>query len=188
MHGTIAAHSSGLATLHDVALEPNQSLWRQHAQMARDGRRPNVAFARNVLSEDVAEALSHSNEFLDGLLLMSLHTARPFDHGVKVDAEHLVRLDKFVGHLLSLARRSLLLLPSPSARKECLDNRLANWVRASASPKERLKQAGQALGLWPMILSEFFVSDRLLIDSLASAAERGRTKTCDVQDFPYGAT
>ena len=91
-----------LSTL--VVVEPNRSIWLEHAALARARRRPNVALAHNPLGEDVAEALAHSNEFLDGQLLLSLHTARPFDHGRSVSAERLRRLDLYVGHLLSLAR------------------------------------------------------------------------------------
>ena len=101
----------------------------------------------------MAEALAHSNEFVDGQLLLSLHTTRPFNHGVTVSAERRTRLDKFVGHVLSLARRSLILLPAPPLAAVCRDNRLANWVHGSESwtPEKaipgRLKRAADAYGL-----------------------------------------
>ena len=67
-----------------VALEPNRTLWMQHMKLARALRRPNLACLHNPLTEEVAEALAHSNEFLDAQLVLSLHTARSFDHGVNV--------------------------------------------------------------------------------------------------------
>ena len=158
-----------------VAVEPDRVLWRQHVALARSQRRSNLVFAQNEVGEDVAEALAHSNEFLDGQLLLSLHTVKPFDHGVYVTSDKLERLDKFIGHLLSLARRSLLLLPSAPTRPECRDNRLVHWAHNSAvldkgeqqRPKsgggggggssgggggedgiaKRLQRAGRALGL-----------------------------------------
>ena len=137
-----------------VALEPNRSIWAQHASLARLQRRANVIFAHNPLTDEVAEALAHSNEFLDGQLLLSLQTARPFDHGTTVSVERMQKLDKFVGHLLSLARHTLLLLPAPEQRAVCRDNRLAQWTYASVIPGKadkatvaRLEAAAKTYGL-----------------------------------------
>jgi hypothetical protein len=137
-----------------VALEPNRSLWAHHASLARMQRRANVVFANNPLTYEVAEALAHSNEFLDGQLLLSLHTARPFDHGSSISVERLQQIDKYIGHLLSLARYTLMLLPAPDQRAVCRDNRLAQWTYASVTPGKaalasamRLEAAGRAFGL-----------------------------------------
>ena len=137
-----------------VAIEPNRTIWAKHATLARSQRRANVVFAHNVAGEDVAEALSHANEFLDGQLLLSLQTTKPFDHGVSVNTEKLAKLDLFLGHLLSLARRSLLLLPAASSSAECRDNRLASWAHApsegvppSGAIAARLVRAGRALNM-----------------------------------------
>ena len=137
-----------------IAIEPNRSLWAQHATLAREQRRRNVVFAHNPLTDEVAEALAHSNEFLDGQLLLSLQTTRPFDHGVTVSEQRLPKLDLFVGHLLSLARRSLLLLPAPDQPGVCRDNRLTQWTYASHIPgrtssgaEVRLGAAAKAFGL-----------------------------------------
>ena len=137
-----------------VVLEPNRSVLEEHATLARAWQRSNVIFAHNPVTDEVAEALAHSNEFLDAQLLLSLHTARPFDHGVTVSSDRLEKLDKFVGHLLTLARRSLLLLPAPRAPRACRDNRLYNWAHASATASSadkaipaRLHAAGKTFGL-----------------------------------------
>lgn len=142
-----------------VSLEPDKKLSKKHAEMARARRIANVAIADNPMSEAIAEALAHSNEFFDGALLLSLHTAKPFDHGSRVTAEHLLRFDKFVGQLLSLARSSLLLLPSASLSATCRDNRLANWVysgltytNGSSFSRDRgipgrLSKAGASVGM-----------------------------------------
>ena len=111
-----------------VTLEPNSSMWHEHTGRATALRQPNILCLLNPVSEEVAEALSHSNEFLDAQLALSLHTAKPFDHGVST-RDKMERLDKFVGHILSLARRTLLLLPA-TLTPGCADNRLANWAHA----------------------------------------------------------
>ncbi len=127
-----------------VALEPDRALWSKHASIARELRRRNLLFLRNPLNAEVAEALSHSNEFFDAQLLLSLQTTAPFDHGVKIgDLDRLKRLDTFVGHLLSLSRHSLVLLPAPPTDEQCRDNRLANWV--DGAPAARLEAAAATL-------------------------------------------
>ena len=45
-----------------------------------------------AVNEEVAEALAHSNEFLDLQLLIGLQSSRPFDHGVSVSVTKLVRV------------------------------------------------------------------------------------------------
>lgn len=143
-----------------VALEPDEAAWRRHAKLARSLRRRNVFVAHNPLSDEMAEALARSNEFFDGQLLLSLHTCKSFDHGFEVRPSLVDRLDKFVGRMLSLARRSLVLLPSDPS-PQCADNRLANWVRAPArgaagsaaaggtdeTVAARLAVAGESVGL-----------------------------------------
>ena len=163
-----------------VNLEPNRTLWMQHVKLARAARRPNLACLHNPLTEEVAEALAHSNEFLDAQLVLSLHTARSFDHGVSVKdkmvrrlqhqpcrprtlppahtppaachAFYLIgaqdRLDKFVGYILSLAKRTLLLLPA-APTGQCNDNRLASWTHAEpsdSSVEDRLQKAAKTYG------------------------------------------
>ena len=76
------------------------------------------------------------------------------------DLDRLKRLDTFVGHLLSLSRHSLVLLPAPPTDEQCRDNRLVNWVyddrmysggspgsSSSAGAPRRLGAAADALGL-----------------------------------------
>ena len=139
-----------------VGVEPNRTVWARHAALAKTHRRSNVVIAHNLVGDDVAEALSHANEFLDGQLLLSLHTMKPFDHGVTVSTDRLGRLDLYIGHLLSLARRTLMLLPASPASAECRDNRLANWAlsgQGSAASADdsftaaRIRAAGRALNL-----------------------------------------
>ena len=141
-----------------VAIEPDRSIWARHATLARAHRRTNLVVAHNPVGEDVAEALSHANEFLDGQLLLSLHTTKPFDHGVTVNNDKLARLDLYIAHLLSLARRTLLLLPAAPKTADCRDNRLTNWAHASSGDAAskggggggiaaRLRLAAKALGL-----------------------------------------
>ena len=128
-----------------LALEPNRSVWEQHTTLATRSRRSHLACLNNAVTEEVAEALAHSNEFLDLQLLTGLLHTRPFDHGVSVSAAKREALDRFVAHLLSMARRSLLLLPGASSREACRDNRLANWV--DGAPGARLEAAAQTLRL-----------------------------------------
>ena len=47
---------------------------------------PNPNPNPNPNPDQVAEALAHSNEFLDLQLLIGLQSSRPFDHGVSVSA------------------------------------------------------------------------------------------------------
>ena len=114
-----------------IALEPDREAWARHSKLARAMRRRNVFVAHNALSDEVAEALAHSNEFVDAQLLLSLQSARSFDHGSEVRPSLLERLDGFIAHLLSLSRRTLLLLPA-APTPLCADNRLANWAHAAA--------------------------------------------------------
>ena len=135
-----------------VMLEPSQSMWSEHHKQARDLSLANVFFAHNTLTEQVAEALSHSNEFFDGQLLLSLRTAQPFRAAVKSGMRK--RLDLYVAHLLSLARRSLLMLPAPAQPAACTINRLSRWFygrnatgEATFSGRERISAAASALSL-----------------------------------------
>ena len=48
-----------------VTLEPNRSLWMEHTSLAQAYQQPNVLCLHNPVTEEVAEALAHSNEFLD---------------------------------------------------------------------------------------------------------------------------
>ena len=140
-----------------VVLEPNRTLWQQHGTLARRLRRRNLVMIQNTLTEGVLEALSHANEFFDAQLLLSLTTHQPFDHGEQVSPELLKRLDTYVGHLLTLSRRSLFLLPAPGAKPECRDTRLYNWAHHSTAAHRtddpdaaipyRLRSAAGALGL-----------------------------------------
>ena len=111
-----------------LALEPNRSVWERHTSLAARLRRSHLACLNNGVTEEVAEALAHSNEFLDLQLLIGLPSTKPFDHGVTVNTAKREALDRFVAHLLSMARRSLLLLPGATDQPECRDNRLANWI------------------------------------------------------------
>ena len=143
-----------------LALEPNRSVWERHTSLAARLRRSHLACLNNAVTEEVAEALAHSNEFLDLQLLIGLPSTKPFDHGVTVNIAKREALDRFVAHLLSTARRSLLLLPGASDQPECRDNRLANWIhgqggggRADATLSSeqvvaaRLHEAGKTLKL-----------------------------------------
>ena len=127
-----------------LVLEPNRSVWEQHTALATRSRRAHLAVLNTAVNEEVAEALAHSNEFLDMQLLVGLQSSRPFDHGVSVSVAKREALDRFVAHLLSMARRTLVMLPVATAqRDECRDNRLANWV--DGAPAARLEAAAATL-------------------------------------------
>ena len=129
-----------------LVLEPNRSVWEQHTALATRSRRAHLAVLNTAVNEEVAEALAHSNEFLDMQLLIGLQSSRPFDHGVSVSVSKREALDRFVAHLLSMARRTLVMLPVATARRdECRDNRLANWV--DGAPAARLEAAAATLKL-----------------------------------------
>ena len=87
-----------------LVLEPNRSVWEQHTALATRSRRAHLAVLNTAVNEEVAEALAHSNEFLDMQLLVGLQSSRPFDHGVSVSVAKREALDRFVAHLLSMAR------------------------------------------------------------------------------------
>ena len=54
-----------------VTLEPNRSLWMAHSGLAREQQQPNLLCLLNPLSEEVLEALSHSNEFVDAQVALA---------------------------------------------------------------------------------------------------------------------
>ena len=129
-----------------LVLEPNRSVWEQHTALAAQLRLAHLACLNTAVNDGVAEALAHSNEFLDMQLLIGLQSTKPFDHGVWVSATKREALDRFVAHLLSMARRTLVMLPVATAtREECRDNRLANWV--DGAPAARLEAAAATLKL-----------------------------------------
>ena len=82
----------------------------------------------------MAEALAHSNEFFDAQLLLSLQTTKPFDHGVEVKPSKREQLDRFVAHLLSLARRTLCCCRRRRTGRSCRDGRLATWLHGASQP------------------------------------------------------
>ena len=129
-----------------VHLEPNGTAWEAHTALGVSRRLPHALFLRNNITHEVAEALAHSNEFFDAQLLLSLQTTKPFDHGVEVKPSKREQLDRYVAHLLSLARRTLLLLPAPSDGRSCRDGRLATWLHGTGGggTSERLRAASDA--------------------------------------------
>ena len=60
-----------------LVLEPNRSVWEQHTALATRSRRAHLAVLNTAVNEEVAEALAHSNEFLDMQLLVGLQSSRP---------------------------------------------------------------------------------------------------------------
>ena len=79
-----------------LVIEPNRTLWEAHTALAHDAQLPNVLCLHNPIAEDVAEALAHSNEFVDMQLLLGLHSVRPFDHGAEVNTERRERLNRYL--------------------------------------------------------------------------------------------
>ena len=111
-----------------VHLEPNGTAWEAHTALGVSRRLPHALFLRNTIAHEVAEALAHSNEFFDAQLLLSLQTTEVFAGTKEVGQEVAANMDLYVAHLLSLARRTLLLLPAPSVGDGCRKNRLATWL------------------------------------------------------------
>ena len=111
-----------------VHLEPNGTAWEAHTALGVSRRLPHALFLRNNITHEVAEALAHSNEFFDAQLLLSLQTTEVFAGIKEVGQEGTANMDLYVAHLLSLARRTLLLLPAPSVGDGCRKNRLATWL------------------------------------------------------------
>ena len=108
-----------------VALEPSWSDWTRSQLEARS----NVAVVRNELHEVTVDALAHSNEFFDAQLLFSLAETAPFRRNFTGNRA-IQLLDRYVGQLLSLARRTLLLLPGQHQQQRCQSS-LGSWVHHS---------------------------------------------------------
>ena len=116
-----------------VHLEPNGTAWEAHTALGVSRRLPHALFLRNTITHEVAEALAHSNEFFDAQLLLSLQTTEVFAGRNEVGQQGNANRDGYVGQLLSLARRTLLLLPAPSDGYGCRNGRLAKWLHGGAS-------------------------------------------------------
>ena len=116
-----------------VHLEPNGTAWEAHTALGISRRLPHALFLRNTITHEVAETLAHSNEFFDAQLLLSLQTTEVFNGRQEVGQEGNVNRDGYVAQLLSLARRTLLLLPAPSDGYGCRNGRLATWLHGGAS-------------------------------------------------------
>ena len=114
-------------------LEPNGTLWEPHAALGVNRRLANALLLRNTVPVEVAEALAHSNEFFDAQLLLSLQTTEVFAGRNEVGQEGNANRDGYVAQLLSLARRTLLLLPAPSDGYGCRNGRLAKWLHGGAA-------------------------------------------------------
>ena len=136
-------------------LEPNGTAWEAHTALGISRRLPHALFLRNTITHEVAEALAHSNEFFDAQLLLSLQTTEVFAGRNEVGQEGNANRDGYVAQLLSLARRTLLLLPAPSDGYGCRNGRLATWLHGGASwpphssggTLERLQAAARTRGL-----------------------------------------
>ena len=114
-----------------VHLEPNGTAWEAHTALGVSRRLPHALFLRNNITHEVAEALAHSNEFFDAQLLLSLQTTEVFAGRQEVGQEGNVNRDGYVAHLLSLARRTLLLLDGLDEGGQC---------RAQIEQLERIRQ------------------------------------------------
>ena len=138
-----------------VHLEPNGTAWEAHTALGVSRRLPHALFLRNTITHEVAETLAHSNEFFDAQLLLSLQTTEVFAGRNEVGQEGNANRDGYVAQLLSLARRTLLLLPAPSDGYGCRNGRLATWLHGGASwpahssggTLERLQAAARTRGL-----------------------------------------